>query len=122
MPKTKRAAVVIRPADVAAEAEPANALVGKRLVRGDTHGPDISVTWISIDGRHKRLVSRQSDRVYYIVSGAGRFELGDAAPVAVAAGEIVFIPRDVDYALEGRMTYLVMNGPAFRPGADEYLE
>lgn len=117
-----RRASVIRPGVIPAEAEPSNHLVGKRLVRADVHGPEISVTWIGIEGRHRRLVCRASDRVYYIVAGAGMFALGEAAPERVEAGDVVFIPKGVAYALDGAMEYLVMNGPAFRPGTDEYLE
>ena len=39
-----------------------------------------------------------------------------------ATGDLVFIPRDVPYELEGRLTYLVINGPAFGPGSDRYVE
>lgn len=116
------AAAIIRPDDIRSEAEPENALVYRRLVEGAVHGPDISVTWIKINGRHRRLVCEASDRVYYILSGKGMFTLGAAVPALAETGDTVFIPRGTPYAFEGDMTYLVMNGPAFRPGTDHYLE
>jgi mannose-6-phosphate isomerase-like protein (cupin superfamily) len=77
---------------------------------------------VSIDGHHDRVVNHESDRVYYIVEGTGRFQVGNGASIEpVAAGDFVFIPRDTPYEFEGNMRYLVMNGPAFRPGSDAVL-
>jgi hypothetical protein len=33
---------------------------------------------------------------------------------------VVVVPRGVAYALAGDLTYLVVNGPAFRAGDDVY--
>jgi mannose-6-phosphate isomerase-like protein (cupin superfamily) len=115
-------AIIVRPDEVSSEAEPENALVYKKLIEGAVHGPHISLTWIKINGRHRRLVCDASDRVYYILSGKGMFTLGEAAPAKAETGDTVFIPRGTPYAFEGDLTYLVMNGPAFRPGTDRYLE
>jgi mannose-6-phosphate isomerase-like protein (cupin superfamily) len=116
------APVIIRPGDLALEAEPENALSYRRILRRDRHGEGLSVTWIALRGRHRRLVCRESDRVYYILSGSASFTLGDAPPQEARAGDSVFIPRGTAYEFEGDIDYLVMNGPAFRPGSDEYLE
>ncbi len=116
------AGAVIRAAEQPLEAEPENHLSYKRFIRRDPHGPGLSLTWISLRGRHRRLVCHESDRVYYILDGQGSFALGDAPPARAQAGDCVFIPRGLPYAFEGDIDYLVMNGPAFRPGSDEYLE
>ena len=102
---------------------PDNDLVMKHVIDRDRHSRDLSVTWVRIDGRHKRLASTTGDRVYYVIEGEGRFQVGDDAPwVTAGAGDVVFIPRDVPYELEGRLSYLVINGPAFGPGSDRYVE
>lgn len=115
-------AAVIRPNELALEAEPENRLTYRRIVRRDRHGAGLSLTWIALRGRHRRLVCRESDRVYYILSGSASFVLGDAPAQQANAGDSVFIPRGTAYGFEGDIDYLVMNGPAFRPGSDEYLE
>jgi len=115
-------AAVIRPGDLALEAEPENKLTYRRVVRRDRHGEGLSVTWIALRGRHRRLVCHESDRVYYILAGSASFTLGDASPQEACAGDCVLIPRGTAYDFEGNIDYLVMNGPAFRPGSDEYLE
>jgi mannose-6-phosphate isomerase-like protein (cupin superfamily) len=121
-PDSAAGAAVIRPGELALEAEPENGLTYRRIVRRDRHGAGLSLTWIALRGRHRRLVCHESDRVYYILSGSASFVLGDSPPRQAGAGDSVFIPRGTAYGFEGDTDYLVMNGPAFRPGSDEYLE
>jgi mannose-6-phosphate isomerase-like protein (cupin superfamily) len=87
----------------------------------DEHSERLSLTWVRIWGHHDRVVNDESDRAYYVVSGSGWFQVGDGKPEAVGEGDVVFIPRGVAYELEGEMTYLVMNGPAFATGSDRVL-
>jgi hypothetical protein len=121
-PDASAGAELIRPSDVPLEKGVRHKLTHRRLVRRDKHGPGISVTWIALRGRHTRSLCRESDRVYYILAGRADFVLGDAPPRCAEAGDCIFIPRGTPYGLEGNVDYLVMNGPAFRPGSDEYLE
>ena len=112
--------MIIHPEDVPPESQPERSLVLRRVITSEAHSRDISVTWVSIDGHHDRIVNHESDRVYYVIEGIGRFQVGDGAPVeGVSAGDVVFIARGTPYEFEGDMRYLVMNGPAFRSGADE---
>jgi uncharacterized cupin superfamily protein len=115
-------AEMIRPNEIPLEKGVRHKLTHRRLVRRDKHGPGISVTWIALRGRHSRSLCRESDRVYYVLAGSAKFVLNDAPPQHAKAGDCVFIPRGTPYSLEGDVDYLVMNGPAFRPGSDEYLE
>src|SRR3954471_14144227 len=95
--------------DVAEVAGPADAVVMRPLVRGDAHGDDLSVTWVRLDGRHRRLRTERSTRVYFVLDGGASFRLGDGDALAVAAGDTVVVPRGVPYEFEGSMTYLVIN-------------
>jgi mannose-6-phosphate isomerase-like protein (cupin superfamily) len=114
--------MVIHLEDVVDERSEANPLVMKRAINRDEHSPHISVTWVRIDGHHGRMVCNASDRVYYIINGSGRFELDGGSPADVNSGDLVFIPNGVPYVFDGKMDYLVMNGPAFKPGDDTRLE
>jgi mannose-6-phosphate isomerase-like protein (cupin superfamily) len=114
--------MIVHLEDVPPEAQPERSLVLRRAITAGAHSPAVSVTWVRIDGRHDRIVNHESDRVYYVLEGSGRFQVGDGAPAeAVAAGDFVFIARGTPYELEGAMRYLVINGPAFRAGADIVL-
>ena len=113
--------MIIRPDDVPLESQPERSLVLRRAINAEAHSNTVSVTWVSIAGRHERIVNRECDRVYYVLEGAGRFQVGDDAWNSVAAGDFVFIRRGTAYEFEGVMRYLVINGPAFRAGSDEVL-
>ncbi len=113
--------MIIHPDDMPETAQEPRPLVLKRLVNVDEHSEKISVTWVRIWGHHDRVVNDASDRVYYIASGSGRFQVGDGAPEAVTEGDIVLIDAGTPYELEGEMTYLVMNGPAFATNSDRVL-
>ena len=88
----------------------------------DKHGAGISMTWIRLKGRHRRIVCHESDRVYYILAGTADFRLGDGPGQKTVAGDSVFIPRGTPYDFNGEIDYLVMNGPAFLPDSDVYLD
>jgi mannose-6-phosphate isomerase-like protein (cupin superfamily) len=94
----------------------------KKVINRAEHSDSISLTWVEIWGRHEKVVCDLSDRVYYIISGEGEFQVGDAPAAAVTAGDVVFIPKRVPYVFAGRMTYVVMNGPAFVEGSDRVLD
>lgn len=114
--------MIVRLEDVPEEAQPARSLVLRRVINADEHTRALSVTWARIDGPHDRVVNNDSDRVYYVIEGAGRFQVGEGAPIEdVRATDSVFIPRGVPYEFDGAMTYLVINGPAFMLGADAVL-
>jgi mannose-6-phosphate isomerase-like protein (cupin superfamily) len=100
--------------------EPANAAIVRPLARAAEGASSVSVTWVSIDGRHQELASLRSARVYYVLSGALSFVLGGQGPMGVAVGELLVIPKGCPYYLEGTATYLVLNTPAFEAGDDLY--
>jgi mannose-6-phosphate isomerase-like protein (cupin superfamily) len=111
-----------RSADVAAIEEPSNALALWPLLRhGDTEA-DLSITRVRLDGHHRRLRTDTSARVYFVIEGGGTMTIGDDAPSPVADGDVVVVPRGMAYHLDGPLTYLVLNTPAFREGDDVYLE
>jgi mannose-6-phosphate isomerase-like protein (cupin superfamily) len=95
-------------------------LVMRRLLDAERHTDALSITWVSIWGRHERLRTDASDRAYFLVTGTARFQVGDGPWEEVAAGDVVLVRRGQPYELEGTCTYLVINAPAFRPGDDVY--
>ena len=50
---------------------PDNDLVMKHAINRDRHSRDLSVTWVRIDGRHRRLASTTGDRVLLRHRGRG---------------------------------------------------
>jgi mannose-6-phosphate isomerase-like protein (cupin superfamily) len=114
------AEVLVRLADVPEIEEPSNDLVLRRLVDAETGEGNLSVTWVRLAGRHRRLRTDRSTRLYYVIEGEGWFVLGEEPAVAVRTADIVLVPRGMQYELGGQLTYLVVNGPGFVSGDDVY--
>jgi mannose-6-phosphate isomerase-like protein (cupin superfamily) len=102
--------------------EPTNSAVVRPLIRASEGPSSVSVTWVSLDGRHRQLASRRSARLYYVLSGALTFVVGGEDPEILEAGGLLVVPKGMQYHLEGTGTYLVLNTPAFEAGDDEYTE
>jgi mannose-6-phosphate isomerase-like protein (cupin superfamily) len=115
-------AQVVRIADVLAMSQPENELLLRALVGArDTDG-DLSVTWVQLAGRHRRLRTTRSTRVYLVLTGAVTMRLGDDAPQLLEAGQLLVVSAGKPYELSGVGTYLVINAPAFQDGDDQYLD
>ncbi len=112
---------VVRCTDSELVEEPANSLSLRQLVTASAHGPDISVTWVQLAGRHRRLRTDRSTRVYVVLAGALTFRIGSELPAGVESGDLVVIPPGLSYELSGAAAYLVVNAPAFVEGDDVYL-
>ena len=110
----------VSPDDVPEVAAADDELVMRPLVRAAEHGADVSLTWVRLSGRHRRLRTDRSTRVYYLLDGEATFAVGDEPPFAATAGDAVVVPRGTPYAFWGETTYLVVNGPAFVDGDDVY--
>lgn len=115
-------AVLRRFADVPEVAEPGNGLVLRGLVDAADPAGDLSATWVRLEGHHRRLRTDASARLYVVLHGGGTIAVGDADPVVLADGDVVLLPPGTPYDLDGPLTYLVMNRPAYRDGDDVYLE
>jgi len=115
-----RAALHRRFDDVPLVDEPSNELELKPLLAVGDSDADLSITWVAIHGRHQRLRTDASTRIYAVTAGRGTITVGDQT-LAVGRGDVVVIPRGAPYHLEGEMTYLVLNQPGFQDGDDLYL-
>lgn len=98
---------------------PEDAVVMRKLVTA-AHHAGVSVTWVRLAGRHRRLRTGRSARVYYVLDGNATFVLGDGPELVAGSGDVVVVPRGVPYEFWGEMTYLVVNAPAFVDGDDVY--
>ena len=102
--------------------EPDNSARVHPLVRVEEGASSTSVTWVSLDGRHRELATHRSARLYYVLQGEISFVLRGGRPVRIGADELLVIPRGCPYWFEGSATYLVLNTPAFEEGDDEYSD
>lgn len=102
--------------------EQSNNLVFRQMVNRLVDGPEISLTWIEIAGKHRPLKTDSSTRVYYLLEGELVFYCEDEDPMLASAGDVVVIYKSSWYSFEGTGKYLVINGPAFQEGDDIYAQ
>ncbi len=102
--------------------EPDNNLNYKQLISAKEHGPDLSVTYIEIDGDHHELRTEASSRIYFLIKGDFRFVINGQESFDATTGDLIYIKRGDRYSFSGHGRYLVINGPAFQSGDDIYTD
>ena len=110
--------MIIRWEELAEEDQAPRPVRLRRFIERERHGTGVSLSWVRASGRHDRIVSDSSDRMYYAVTGEGVFEIGSDPPLLVAPGEVVLVPRGTPYDYAGNLTLILANGPAFVRGSD----
>ena len=96
-----------------------NHLKYKQLITSSTHGPDISVTLVEIDGEHLELRTDKSSRLYVLLDGNFTFTI-EGSTFSAVKNDIILVSRGEVYSFSGKGQYLVINGPAFKSGDDQY--
>ncbi len=112
--------MIIKFSDTQTDTQGERPLVLKRIINQSVT-PSISLTWVSLYGRHEKVVNDISDRVYYIIDGEADFDVGGELG-SVTGGDVVYIPKGVPYVFTGHMTYVVMNSPGYVPESDRVVE
>jgi mannose-6-phosphate isomerase-like protein (cupin superfamily) len=112
--------MIIKFGDTNTDPQEGRPLVLKRIIN-QSHTDSISLTWVTLFGRHEKVVNEISDRVYYIINGEADFEVGDNEKGSVTGGDVVLIPKGIPYVFEGHMTYVVMNSPGYVPDSDKVV-
>jgi len=107
--------------ELAWSSESDNHLKYKQLLTSKSHGPDISVTLVEIDGEHLELRTDSSSRVYVIYEGVFTFDI-EGSTFTAKEEDVIRIARGETYSFRGTGRYLVINGPAFQSGDDIYSD
>jgi mannose-6-phosphate isomerase-like protein (cupin superfamily) len=74
--------------------------------------PFASASVVALDGNHGAAKSPVSDRLIYVLEGAGEFTVG-AERHSVAATDVVMIPKHTPFDVRGKLRYLVVHMPAY---------
>jgi len=82
---------------------------------------DFSGTLIELNGRHGKMKCLNEDRIYFIIKGEGRFTVNDKTE-DVIQNDLIFVPKDTPYDMEGKMKYFLLCSPEFDPKDDVLLE
>ena len=78
---------------------------------------DFSGSLIEIDGNHGLINCPTQNRIYFIIKGTGKFIIEDEE-MQVETNDLIFIPKNSKYNIIGKMKYLLICSPEFKPGED----
>ncbi|OIN89542.1 hypothetical protein AUJ59_01265 [Candidatus Beckwithbacteria bacterium CG1_02_47_37] len=94
---------------------------GYKFDRGDIKGfsfntkeqfSHMSAAWFECNGKHPKMKSFNSDRLYFILQGKGEFIVNNQS-VTVKQKEVIIIPKNTPYNYKGKFTCFLVHCPAF---------
>lgn len=75
--------------------------------------PDVSLAVSVLRGAIPETANLVSDRIYYFLEADAVLRFGDGADMHVASGDVVRIPKNTRYSVEGSFRAVLINAPAF---------
>lgn len=94
---------------------------GWRGLRGRAYSskkdfPRASAAYFEVTGRHGKVKTTHSDRVYYVLAGRGKFFIGKKEKaVPMKKSDVIIVPKNTPYDYRGRMKLFLVHAPAFDP-------
>lgn len=94
---------------------------GYSFDRGDVKGfsyntkeqfPRMSAAYFVCKGKHPKMKSTNSDRLYLVLKGEGKFFIKSKV-LSVKQNEIIIIPKNTPYCYQGEMECFLVHSPAF---------
>lgn len=87
------------------------------LQAGDTPTDNLSIAWVEVEpGSHQQPHHHVPEQAYIIVNGNGRIKVNSEI-ADVQAGDLVYIPTDMEHAVENtgpeKLVYISVTVPAF---------
>jgi len=83
-----------------------------------------SGAYIEVTGKHGKIKTLKSDRVYYVINGVGEFIINDEV-IPIEKSDVVIVPSNVIYnyrAKEGKLKLFLVHTPAFDQDSEVSLE
>lgn len=74
----------------------------------------VSLAVSSLDGEIPETANVASDRVYYFLDADAVLSFEDETELRVRAEDVVFIPKNTRYSVQGKFRAVLVNTPAFQ--------
>ncbi len=74
-----------------------------------------------VEGTHGKIMSKVSDRIYYVIEGSGKF-YNDKEEIEVKAGDVVIVDKNTPYDYKGKMKLFLVHLPAWDESQEVILE
>lgn len=97
----------------------------KIIYKYPTPTKNFDIARMDVDGRHPEdkdtfIVEHECQFVIYVVKGSGIIYAGEEK-FYVKVGDVVFVPKEIKFAVEGKMEYITVDNPAFFPDQSEEI-
>ena len=86
--------------------------------------PSANATYFEVTGKHGRVKTRKSDRIYLVLKGKGIFEI-DGIQSKVQENDVIIVPKNTPYDYwpsSNKIELFLVHTPAFSPEAEINLE
>jgi mannose-6-phosphate isomerase-like protein (cupin superfamily) len=86
--------------------------------------PNASAAYFEVTGRHGKVKTSKSDRIYFIIDGEGEFNINGES-FKVVKTDVIIVPKNTPYdykAISDVLKLFLVHSPAFDPEADVKLE
>lgn len=98
----------------------------KTIFKYPTPTKSMDIAHMVVNGRNPVekdtfLIEHECQFVIYVIKGSGKVYAGDEV-FEVGVGDVVFVPTDNKFAVEGNMEYITVDNPAFFPEQAEEVK
>ena len=74
-----------------------------------------------VDGNHGKIMSKVSDRVYYVIEGSGEF-INNKDNMKVKKGDVIIVDKNTPYDYRGKMKLFLVHIPAWDESQEVIFE
>ena len=97
----------------------------KIIYKYPTPTRSLDIARMIVDGRHPKdkntfIIEHKCQFVIYVTKGKGTIFAGEER-FEVGVGDVVFVPTENKFAVEGKMEYITIDNPAFFPEQSEEI-
>ena len=98
----------------------------KIIYKYPTPTKKLEVNYMKVNGRHpeeknKFIIEHKCQFVVYVTKGKGKIYAGNEI-FEVKEGDVVFVPTNNRFAVEGKLEYVTFENPAWYPEQAEVVE
>lgn len=98
----------------------------KVIYKYSTPTKEMDIGRMVVKGRHPKkknqfILEHDCQFVVYVIKGKGKIFAGDDT-FSVRVGDVVFVPKENKFAVEGDLEYITVDVPAFYPEQHEEIE
>lgn len=90
------------------------------VIKGYNINSNFSAALIEINGNHGEIKSIGEDRIYFILTGEGKFIINNEENT-VEPNDLIYIPMNTPYNVIGKMKFLMISSPEFNAKNDIHL-